>query len=326
MSAGIVIRDQKPLFMYAGQVPWHGIGNPVETEQTADGAIRKSGLNYGYYKTPGFIITAGGKQKQIPGVHAIVRDYDDQPVGHVGNVYHIIQPVQCFDFLDSIIGHGQAVYHTAGAIYSGRTIFMVVKFPDNIKVGPDVIEKYLLLSNTYDGQSSLSLIWTPVRVVCQNTYELSFQSVLKSVKIRHTASYVEKVQEARRVLELTDQYYKVMETKFNVLLDNKFSTTQMEQLTEKLFPATNRTDGQVVVSKQTKRTRETVQNLFLVGAGQKEVAGTKWAALNAVTDFVDHAATVRVRTGVEVKDARMNSALFGAGATLRQRAYDLLSV
>ena len=330
MSAGIVIRDQKPLFMYAGSVPWHGIGNPVETEQTADGAIRKSGLNYGYYKSPALVAidigNIGPQFKQIPGVHAVVRDYDHQPVGHVGNVYHIIQPVQCFDFLDTIIGEGQAVYHTAGAIYGGRTIFMVVKFPTSVKVGPDVIEKYLLLSNTYDGQSSLNLIWTPVRVVCQNTYELSFQNVLKSMKIRHTASYVEKVQEARRVLELTDQYYKVMETKFNILLDTAFSTNQMEQFTETLFPATTRSDGRLVISKQTKRVRDTVQNLFTTGAGQKDVANTKWAALNAVTDFVDHSATVRVRSSVDPKDARMNSALFGAGATLRQRAYDLLSV
>jgi hypothetical protein len=128
------------------------------------------------------------------------------------------------------------------------------------------------------------------------------------------------------VLELTDQYYKVMEAKFNILLDTPFSTNQMEQFTTNLFPATIQTNGKTVLSKQTKRVRDVVQNLFTTGAGQQDVANTKWAALNAVTDFVDHGATVRVRSTVDPKDARMNSALFGAGAALRQRAYDLLSV
>jgi hypothetical protein len=48
------------------------------------------------------------------------------------------------------------------------------------------------------------------------------------------------------------------------------------------------------------------------------VAGTRWAALNAVTELVDHE---RGRSD----NTRIESAWFGTGAVLKNRALELLS-
>ena len=55
-----------------------------------------------------------------------------------------------------------------------------------------------------------------------------------------------------------------------------------------------------------------------IGSDIKGVSGTRWAALNAVTELVDHE---RGRSD----NTRMESAWFGTGATLKNRALELLS-
>jgi phage/plasmid-like protein (TIGR03299 family) len=55
-----------------------------------------------------------------------------------------------------------------------------------------------------------------------------------------------------------------------------------------------------------------------IGAGIPGVAGTRWAMLNAVTELVDHE---RGRSN----NTRIESAWFGTGAVLKNKALELLS-
>jgi hypothetical protein len=60
-----------------------------------------------------------------------------------------------------------------------------------------------------------------------------------------------------------------------------------------------------------------IYDLYTKDGMGHELAGlTAWGMLNAVTEMVDH------HTGHKTTDARMDSAWFGTGAALKQRAYD----
>jgi phage/plasmid-like protein (TIGR03299 family) len=314
--------------MYAREVPWHGIGVKVEQEVTAAAAIKLGGLDWDCEKQPIFL----GGTNEVDGIkvvgheivnkHAVVRKSDGSVFGVVSDAYEIIQNSDCFDFMDTIIGEGQAVYHTAGSLFGGRIVFMTVKLPDSAQVGPDKIDKYILLSTSHDGSSSLSIRWTPVRVVCANTLEFAERDCSQTMNIRHRSNYRGKIEEAREVLELTNQYYQHMEESFNKMLDTQFSEGRMVGLAKDLFP---------IASDQSKRSTQTagkivkLTELFTNGAGHKEVAGTQWAAYNAVTEFVDHHATYRAREGVDAGENKMNSVFFGGGHDLKQRAFNLLT-
>jgi hypothetical protein len=60
------------------------------------------------------------------------------------------------------------------------------------------------------------------------------------------------------------------------------------------------------------------ENRKAIGSDIPGVAGTRWAMLNAVTQLVDHE---RGRSD----NTRLESAWFGTGAALKNRALELLS-
>jgi hypothetical protein len=72
--------------------------------------------------------------------------------GIVGANYTLLQNHEALKFFDPIVGEGQAIYHTAGALDDGRRIWLLAKLPDDIRVAEgDIAHKYLLLSNCHDG-------------------------------------------------------------------------------------------------------------------------------------------------------------------------------
>jgi hypothetical protein len=65
--------------------------------------------------------------------------------------------------------------------------------------------------------------------------------------------------------------------------------------------------------------------LAAVGIGQ-DIPGIRhsaWAALHAVTEYVDHRRTTRGQSDLDRTSKRLQSLWFGSGARLKQQAWDL---
>ena len=333
MTAEIEVKGGVASMMYAGETPWHGLGTRVEKEVTAEAAIKLAGLDWECEKHP--IYLAG--KKQVDGIPvigtrvedkvAVVRNGGCAILGLVSEDYHIIQNNECFSFLDEIVGSGQAIFHTAGALFGGRVIFCTIKLPTDAKVGDDLIQKYLLMKSAHDGTSALHVRWTPIRVVCANTLSVAMSRKSDAqVSIRHTTNCQPRIEEARNVLKLADEYYQVMEKQFNALLDQQFSEARMAKFSETLFPQVGDKLAGI-----TKKRREGVVELFSTGKGNAAVKNTKWAAFNAVTEYADHRLAVRPEkhgdtvSAQQISEARMVSITDGTGSRLKQKAFDLLA-
>jgi len=331
-------KDGQARMFYAGELPWHGLGTGDEKEVTAEAAIRFARLDWAVEERPLYVqrpMTVNGWE--VVKTHkAIVRSEDQKTLGIVGSGYQPIQNVEAFGFLDALVGEGCAMFHTAGSLFDGKRIFITCKMPDDIEVGPDKVNKYLALATSHDGSLSVHIKWTPVRVVCWNTLSAAFNiyggkvHATDAVTVRHTINYKENMAEARRLLDLTDAYYKRVEACFNRLIATPMSEVAFEQFAEKLYEPTGKPDesGKPVVTAQCDKKRKEAMRLYHYGIGNMnpDVSGTRWAAYNAITEQVDHHKSYRESVlGGGTADARMTSIVWGSGAATKKRALEMLA-
>ncbi len=292
---------------------WHGLGTVVETEQTAQKAIELAKLDYKVIKADLFTST-----KKLDSHVAIIREDNQDVLGITTSQYNVIQNVDAFGFFDTIVGEGQAIYHSAGALGKGERIWILAKLPNDIIINKDdIVEKYLCLTTSHDGKSSLKMYFTPVRVVCQNTLNLSMADSKNGISIRHSANYKTRIDEARKVLGISINYYDQFEKIVKQLENVAMDTAKMNEYFDKVLAIND--DKEVSTRKENQKSE--LVTLFSTGKGQK--LGNKhsaWKAYNAVTEYVDHYATVK--NIQNDKTNKLKSIWFGNGAKLKEKAYN----
>lgn len=207
-------------FFTVKEKAWHNLGRVLDNPPTSEEAIKEAGLDFDVEKKPNFIEVEDTKIK-IHNSFTTIRTDTNTPLGrNLTNKYEVVQNKNAFNVFDEIVGSKQAIFETAGALGEGETIFITAKLPDYIKMpnGEDIVEKYLLLSNSHDGSSSLIIMLTPIRVVCNNTLTsaLSRKSSHK-ISLQHNSQINNKVKDAASLLGLINLSYTELEEKLNFM-------------------------------------------------------------------------------------------------------------
>ena len=318
MPVHLATANGRTAMMYTGEVPWHGLGTRLEEPATAREAIEAAGLNF-LAELKG-IQTADGLP--VPQRKAVVRSDTNDILGVVGNSYVPVQNHQAFGFLDAVAADGRIRYHTAGALGRGERVWMLAKLPDDIRVknSDDITEQYLLLSNSHDGSSSLRVFFTPIRVVCANTLAIAAgKGRGQGISIVHKGNLAAKVRQAQEVLGLAKRFYDDVHAQIDLLARHYPNARQLEAFFKQLYP-----DPPEGESSRVRNVRLEMMRLFEEGRGHDipQVRHTTWAALNAVTEYVDHFRSTRGTSHRDRVSNRLESAWFGSGARLKQRAWE----
>ena len=318
MAHNLATTNGRTAMMYTGEVPWHKLGTRLENPATAREAITAAGLDY----RADLKDMQTGDGSPVPKRKAVVRSDTGDVLGVVGNSYVPVQNYQAFGFLDAIVADGGLRYHTAGALGKGERIWMLAKLPNHIQVKgtDDLVEKFLLLSNTHDGTAALRVFFTPIRVVCQNTLNFALnQGRSQGISIFHRGDLATKIQEAQRVLGLAERFYDDAEAKIEILANHYPTPEQLLEYFLSLYP-----DPEGARNTRARNVRETLTRIFETGIGldMPGIQGTSWAAFNAVTEFVDHHRPTRATNPTARAGKRLNSAWFGSGAKLKAKAWD----
>ena len=170
----------KTSMMYVNEVPWHKLGTKLENPATAAEAIQAAGLDFNVVKKT---LTTTAPDLPVVGHYATVRTDNLQVLGVVGSRYEPIQNRDAFTTFDELVGEGEAIYHTAGVLGKGERIWILAKLPDYIRVnGDDLVEKFLLLTNSHDGSGPVRVKLTPIRVVCENTLTVALDGREQEVR------------------------------------------------------------------------------------------------------------------------------------------------
>lgn len=294
--------------MYVGKLPWHGLGNKLDSQATAKEAIVASGLDWKVKKER--LVWENWETNK----YVLYRETDRKFLGIVGDLYIPCQNQDAFRFLDAVTQDPRGPkYETAGSLYGGRVVWILAKLPEQLHTAPDdVIDQYLLFTNRHDGQQTMQMWWTPVRVVCANTLSIAFSKTTRRWRLKHVYNINEYVTSAQDCLGIARENALAMTEIAQALLSVWPTTEQINAILQQLIPgeATRSTNA-----------REDICHLFGGGQGQDNpaVRGTGWALYNALTEFADHKKVIK---NANVADNRMRNLVWGKGAEFKGKALD----
>ena len=305
MAHNININLGKASFYSARELPWHNLGQVTKEAKTSKEAIELAGLDFEvnkrqlYYDITKNIERFGDDTLKPIDRYATYRTDNSAYLGGiVSKDYQIIQNVEAFDFLDSLISDGDLTYETAGALGNGETIFISCKLPGEILVGKDNIDKYLLLTLSHDGKSSAQMMFTPIRVVCNNTLTAALTSSKNKISIRHSSNYKDKLDEAKKVLVKSKESFEQYQERFDYLAKMQLSEQQVKKslanivLTkEELKMIADGNKFQEVVSTRKTNMLTDMMKSYNEGIGQENVLGTAWGVVNGLTNYYQNIKT-----------------------------------
>ena len=325
---------------------WHRLGQSVGHTMTAREALDAAHLaNWNVRKMPLVIpqepiITDDGVRTPppipVPDMFATVRD---NPIvagqidylGVVGTKYEPVQNESSCAVLDAITDESGAHFETAGALRGGRETFVTMKLPKTMTFhgrdgSEDTTEWYLAALNSHDGSSKYRLLLTSVRIVCANTQSAAIAGAKSTFGIRHTNGARVAIQEARTALGLAWRYMDAFETEAAALYAAPMELDEMRDFATRLVKADDKT-ASVTARRGRQQQASSIVKLWTSSPTIAPIAGTRWAAYNAVTEYLDHFQPVRgARTSRAAADTRaLRTVTPGSGVdTLKVDAFRLL--
>lgn len=325
-------QTNKYSFFSVKEKPWHGLGQIVSDYPTSKEAIEFAGMNYTVEKRP--LFTYDGENQQgnidliipeiaVPDYFATVRTDNDAVLGVVGKDYEVVQNVDAFSFFDAIVGGDGIQYETAGVLGKGERVFITAKLPGYIQVGgDDLVEKYLFLTTSHHGFGSITAAFTPIRIVCANTLNAAMRNYSNAIKIRHTVNAKSRLEEAHKVLGISNQLSEQLQEVFNHWSKVRITDSEVRKLIQ-LAMVPNK---EVLKNLQDGK-REDLSTCFnnmvddVYGYAMENptqqlatTKGTVFGAYNAVTGYFQN-----IR-GYKNGEAKLKSLLFGGTAQLRTQA------
>jgi len=312
----------KAAIFVTGEAAWHRLGKVVSNAKTSEEAIKLACLDWQVEQwnlRAMNMVEQGVFEECEVGTHvANVRSDTGSLLGIVGSNYRVFQNRQAFDFMDAIVQDKLAMFETAGAIRGGRRVWMLARLPKEIRVaGDDLVNPYILLTNSHDGSMALRMIPTTVRVVCNNTLNLALRRAASTegLVISHHESLEQRVAEARTKLG-------VIVSRMDEFADQAQALARKSLNSEELANYfTSLVNGRS--EKQQKKLLESFAVNFdnernnLPGIGR-----TAWAAYNAVSEWADHQMGAGAGSNTDKRiEGRLNSIWFGQANAFKQMAF-----
>lgn len=317
-------------FFSVKEKAWHGLGQIVQDYPTSKEAIQFAGLDYRVEKrklftlgtenqNAGAVKTGIVPEIEVPNYYATVRADTDQVLGVVGRDYEVVQNVDAFSFFDAIVGGDGIQYETAGALGKGERIFITAKLPSYIRVGrEDLIEQYLFLTTSHDGLGSITAAFTPVRIVCNNTLNAALKNCSNSVKIRHTASAKERLEQAHKVMGISTRLSQYLDSAFNQWSKIKITDREVKKLIQLAMAPNKEVIQSLLSGKQDLSTHytnicDTAYEYALSNPSQQleTTKGTLFGAYNAVTGYFQNVKEYKT------SENKLKSLLLGGTAQIR---------
>lgn len=301
---------------YIGREPWHGLGSKLRPNQSIEVWQREAGMDWNIEETEVLYSVSKGHGINLKANNAskvLYRSDTHAALSVVSGRYQVVQPNEVLEFYRDLVSAGGFELETAGVLKEGRKLWALAKTGQETSLrGGDMVKGYLLLATSCDGSLATTAQFTSIRVVCSNTLHVAIGEKSGAIKVPHSTKFDPQL--VKQQLGLCSSSWSQFMESMKVLAQrkvNRFET--LNYLLEVLG------DPELPLDKQPNQ--KALQNVLALfngsGKGSDLVSAkdTAWGLLNSVTEYVDHSRRAMSQ------DHRLDSAWFGIGASIKEKAY-----
>ena len=306
---------------YAGETPWHQLGNELPARQPIDVWAQKAGMDWTICETPVRYMTeqAGslGSIMSFDEQKVLYRSDTKAPLSVVSGRYQVVQPKAVLEFYRDLTEISGFELETAGVLKEGKKFWALARTGKETALkGNDLVKGYLLLATSFDGTLATTATPTTVRVVCNNTLTIALNGASSAIKVPHSTSF--DARQVKKQLGIAVSQWDSFMYRMKTLSERKVKSHEAMNYFLKVLCLTDQhvDPAQGLINERALKKVQAMYEGQGHGSELASASGTAWGLLNAVTEFVDHEKRARSQ------EYRLDSAWFGQGANLKQRALD----
>lgn len=292
---------------------WTRGGTAVEAGSASE-AARQAGLDWevmpvpiqAYVNSnvnPYEVVTDYYEVPRKKGILRIDNDGDNRIIGVVGDKYKVVQNMEVFNALDSLVDSGEARYSAAGEYNDGANIWMIMELPTGVQVANDPHAAYLLVQSSHDGSGAVRIRPIIERIFCANQINRLITKNKTNdytYTMKHTTNAKLSVEDIRAITQLTYQSIKEYEQVADHLLTRRANHQRAREIFRKVWPLPSTVEGKPYdMLTQGERRQQTLAyaardkafSIYHESPTQENIQDTDFGIWQAVVEYADHHAS-----------------------------------
>lgn len=318
---------------------WVQAGTAVNAESASE-AARQAGLDWNVMLADMEAVVSNKVNEYetltdhypVPKRQAVIKlgkENTNEVIGVVGDKYKIVQNMEVFSALDTLVDSGDARYTAAGEYNNGANIWMVMELPVGVQVANDPHAAFLLVQSSHDGSCAVRIRPIIERLFCANQINRIIKGKHKNAYtyvMKHTTNSELSVNDIRNITQLTYDSIQQYEVVAGTLLQRKVDERQVKNIFKSVWSLPSEIeeapDHLLSQGQRRQRTialngRDSAWNIYNQSPTQENIRGTAFGVWQAVIEHADHYASGG-------SDRRAIATISGRNDRIKDKALDLV--
>jgi phage/plasmid-like protein (TIGR03299 family) len=242
----------------------------------------------------------------VPKRQAVIKlgkENNNEVIGVVGNKYKVVQNMEVFSALDTLIDSGDARFTAAGEYNKGANIWMVMELPTGVNVADDPHAAFLLVQSSHDGSCSVRIRPIIERLFCANQINRLITGKKTNdytYVMKHTTNSTLSPSEIGNIIRLSYDSIQEYESIANTLITRETSHTQAREYFKRVWALPSTVEGKPYhMLTQGERRQQTIAitardkafDIYTESPTQENIRGTAFGMWQAVVEYADHHAS-----------------------------------
>jgi len=252
---------------------------------------------------------------------AVVRNDNGAYLGTVGSDYQPVQPIRIYEMVNTMLNATGGEITGVINLHKGSVFGVVLHLNTAEYLPGDAVDLNFLLLAAHNGMYGILGRAITNRLICLN----QVPSSTKLFNLKHTRFVEGRLDVATKMLSYYDKEIKGFNDNMKQLVDFRMDSDATNHFVNCMYPVPTKTESKRSESIRTNQITSLIDLLYTgKGVDVPGLKGTGWHAFNALTEFVNHERTTRVKEGRDEAEVRFEAINFGSGNDLMQRGLGIL--